>query len=175
MKRVIGRGALAGLVVMMAASQVWPQQTSEGYTFIRGLTGTEVCVGRWTPPVGGLPGKCDGQVVDLGQFVTLSARANTERLEQMLLVLSTMDQRLALGNEQLRQLTEATMKAQASMDQHVRQANEALIDAIARRFDQLPAEVLDDEQFKEVIEKLKKDILAEVEKQYAKRPATPAK
>jgi len=174
--KTIGRGAaLATLAVILAASQSWSQgQAAEGYTFIRGLAGTEVCMGAWTPPAGGLPGKCDGQVLDLGQFMALSARTSTERLDQVLIVLSAMDQRLALGNEQLRQLTEVTLRAQAAMDQHVRQSNELLLDAIARRFDQVPAEVLADEQFKEVLERLKKDILAEVDKQFAKRPAVPA-
>jgi hypothetical protein len=174
--RTIGRGAaMAALAVILAAPQAWAQgQAAEGYTFIRGLAGTEVCMGAWTPPAGGFPGRCEGQVVDLAQFMALSTRASTERLEQALLVLTAMDQRLALGNEQLRQLTEVTLKAQAAMDHQVRQANDLLLDVIARRFDQVPAEVLADEQFKEVLEKLRKDILAEVEKQYAKRPSTPA-
>lgn len=174
--KTIGRAALAGLVLVLAASQAWPQgQAGEGYIFTRGLAGTEVCLGRWMPPSGGLPGKCEGQLVDVAQFMALSMRASADRLDQMLVVLGAMDQRLALGNEQLRHLTEVTLKAQTAMDQQARQSNEQLVDAIARRFDRLPAEVLADEQFRAELEKLKRDILQEVEKQYAKRPAAPAK
>jgi hypothetical protein len=90
-------------------------------------------------------------------------------------VLTSIDQRLTVSNDQINLLLQATVNTQASIDQQVRQGSELLSDTITRRFDALPKEILDNDLFREELTKLKEDILEEVEKQYLKRPSPPAK
>ena len=149
----------------------WSQtQVVEGYTLIRGNSGPQVCLGRWIPPTDvALPGVCDGQIVDLPQLTAISSRTSADRLDQILSTLSSIDQRLALNNDQIRQLIDTTAGTQNSIDQQVSQVNQMLQDAINKRFDSLPAEILSNEAFKSEIAKLKEDILQEVEKRNPKR------
>jgi hypothetical protein len=145
-------------------------QVVEGYTFIQGTNGTQVCLGRWIPPTDvALPGVCDGQIVNLPQLTAISSRISAEKLDQVIGTLSSIDQRLAVNNDQIKQLIDATANTQDSIDQQVRQVNEMLRETITKRFEALPAEVLANDLFKEEITKLKEDILKEVEKRYPKR------
>jgi len=159
------------LVFSIGISPAWSQtQPYEGYTFIQGTNGTQVCLGRWIPPTDvALPGVCDGQIMNVPQLTAISSRQSAERLDQMLTALSSIDQRLSVNNDQIKQLIDATANTQDSIDQQVRQVNEMLRETIARRFDALPGEVLANDSFKEEITKLKEDILKEVEKRYPTR------
>lgn len=145
-------------------------QVVEGYTFIQGTSGTQVCLGRWIPPRDvALPGVCEGQILNLPQLTAISSRISAEKLDQILGTLSSIDQRLAVNNDQIRQLINATANTQDSIDQQVSQVNEMLRETISNRFDALPGEILANDQFKEEITKLKEDILKEVEKRYPAR------
>jgi hypothetical protein len=145
-------------------------QVVEGYTFIQGTSGTQVCLGRWIPPTDvALPGVCDGQLMNLPQLTAISSRISADKLDQILGTLSSIDQRLAVNNDQIRQLIDATANTQDSIDQQVSQVNEMLRETITKRFDALPGEVLANDSFKAEITKLKEDILKEVEKRYPKR------
>jgi hypothetical protein len=169
---------LGGLLLLIAgASPAWPEaQVVEGYTVVRGPAGPVVCLGRWVPSRDvALPGVCDGQLVDMTQLSAISNRVSADRLEQMLSFLAAIDQKLAVNNEQMRQLTETTVKVQASIEQQSRQVGDLLQEAIARRFEALPEEIVENALFKEELARLRQDILKEVEKHYAKRPVTPAK
>ncbi len=147
-------------------------QESEGYTFLRGTSGSQVCLGRWIPSSDvAQPGVCQGQLVDVSQFTAISARQSAEKLDQLLLTLSSIDQRLAVSNDQLNRLIEATVNTQASIDEQARQAGEFLRDTITRRFDALPEEILSNSAFREELMKLKEDILKEVERHYSQQPA----
>ncbi len=147
-------------------------QMSEGYTFLRGTSGSQVCLGRWIPSSDvALPGVCQGQLVDVAQFAAISARQSAEKLDQLLVTLSSIDQRLAVSNEQLNRLIEATVNTQASIDQQARQAGEFLRDTISRRFDALPEEILSNDAFRGELTRLKEDILRDVERQYSRQPA----
>jgi hypothetical protein len=77
---------------------------------------------------------------------------------------------LAVNNYQIKRLIEATVNTQTSIDQQVGQVSELLHDAITKRFDALPEEILANDLFKEELTKLKEDILKEVEKHYSKQP-----
>ena len=146
-------------------------QVVEGYTFIRGGTGPQVCLGRWIPPKDvALPGVCEGQVVGVDQLTAISTRLSADRLDQLLLTLTSIDQKLSVNNDQLKRLIEATVNTQTSIDQQVRQVSEFLRETITKRFDALPEEILSNDLFKEEITKLKEDILKEVEKHYSTRP-----
>jgi hypothetical protein len=168
-----------GLVFfIVGASQVLSEtQELDGYTLIRGTSGTVVCLGRWVPSRDvALSGTCEGQVVDVNQLSAVSSRLTADRLEQILFALSSLDQKLAINNEQMKQLIEANVKTQTSIDEQVSQVSDLMREAVITRFDTLPEEMLTKDSFRKEIEKLKEDILKEVEKYYTKKPApTPAK
>ena len=164
------------LVFFIAGTSPAQGQGSEGYTFITGERGPQICVGRWVPPTDvALPGVCDGQMFGLSQLSALSAKQTVDRLDQLLTVLGSIDQRLAANNDLVFQLIATTNNTQSSIDQQVRQGGEFLRDTIARRFEALPKEILGNDLFREELTKLKEDILEEVEKLYSKRPASPGK
>lgn len=151
-------------------------QADEGYTFITSERGPQICLGRWIPPTDvGLPGVCDGQVFGLSQLSAISAKQSADRLDQVLNVLGSIDQRLAANNALVSQLIETTNNTQSSIDRQVRQGGEFLRDTITRRFEALPKEILANDLFKEELTKLKEDILEEVEKQYSTRQTPPKK
>ena len=171
MKTFVSIAAFCLALFFIGASLVWSQtQVVEGYTFIQGNSGTQVCLGRWIPPTDvALPGVCQGQLMNLPQLTAISSRISAEKLDQILGTLSSIDQRLAVNNDQIKQLINATVNTQDSIDQQVSQVNEMLRETIASRFDALPGEILANDQFKEEITKLKEDILKEVEKRYPTR------
>jgi ABC-type transporter Mla subunit MlaD len=113
--------------------------------------------------------------VDLTQLSAVSSRQTVDRLEQILFALASLDQKLAVNNDQIKQLIEANVKTQTSIDHQVSQVSNLLREAITTRFDTLPDEMLTKDSFRKEIEKLKEDILKEVEKYYTKKPAAPVK
>jgi len=151
---------------ILAMSEVCAQMPGdEGYTIINGPDGAQVCVGKWVPSNDvALPGFCDGQFVELNQFTALSARQSADRLYQVLKALTSIDQKLAVNNDQIKQLIEATINPQVS-NERLRQGN-FLRERITKRFDELskgmPANGLSREQIAE----LKEDILKEIDKFY---------
>jgi hypothetical protein len=113
--------------------------------------------------------------VDVAQFTAISARQSADRLDQLLSTLTSVDQKLAVNNDQINRLIDATVNTQISIDQQARQVGELLKETIAKRFDALPEQILANDAFREELAKLKEDILREVEKQYLKRPPSSAK
>ena len=160
---------------ILGASSVQSQtQELEGYTFMRGGMGPQVCLGRWVPSQDiALPGVCEGQVVGLDQLTAISTRLSADTLDQLLLVLTSVDQKLSVNNNQVKRLIEATVNTQALINQQARQISDFLHETITKRFDELPEEILSNDLFKEEITKLREDILKEVEKYYSKK-STPS-
>lgn len=148
----------------------------EGYTIVRTPAGPQVCLGKWVPPIDvALPGVCQGEMVDIAQFSAISARQSTEKLDQLLLTLTSIDQKLAVNNDQLKELIQATVNTQIAIDQQVSQVSEFLLERITKRFDALPQEMIDNDLFKKELAKLKEDILKEVKESYSTRPKTSTK
>lgn len=146
----------------------------EEYTVINGPGGPQICAGKWMPSKDvALPGSCEGQLADMNQFAALAARQSADRLYQVLMALTSIDQKLAVNNDQIKQLLEATINTQVA-NERLRQSN-FLRERITKRFDELPKEMLDNGLYKEQITELKEDILKEVEKLYSTRAAPPAK
>jgi len=172
MKTLICVVTIVSVFFIVGLSSVQCQtQSVEGYTLIRGPSGTLVCLGRWVPSRDvALPGTCEGQVVDISQLTAISSRLTADRLEQILYSLASLDQKMAINNDQMRQLIDATLKTQTSIDQQVGQVSDLLSEAITARFNALPKEILANDAFKKELEKLKEDILKEVEKHYSKQP-----
>lgn len=177
MKTLICAAIICSAVFILDISSV-PAQTEvvEGYTFIRGTMGPQVCLGRWIAPRDvAVPGFCDGQLIDVAQLTAVSARLSADRLDQILLALISIDQRLSVNNDQVRELIEATVSTQTSIDEQVSQVSELLHEAITTRFEALPEEILTSDLLKEEITKLKEDILKEVDKNFLRRPPSSTK
>ena len=155
-----------GLILFVTGVSSVRSQTQvvEGYTLVRSGTGTLVCLGRWVPSRDvALPGVCEGELVDINHFNAVSSRMTSDKLDQMLLALSSLDQKLAINNEQIKQLIDVNIKTQTSIDEQVKQVSELMNETITKRFEGLSGEILEDESFKKEIDKLKEDILKEVE------------
>jgi len=146
-------------------------QSSEGYTFLSGTSGAQVCMGTWVPSRDvALPGVCQGFLVDVAQFTAISARQSADKLDQMLSALTAIDQKLAVNNEEINRLIDATVNTQVTVDQQARQIGEFLKETITTKFDALPEALLSNDAFREELAKLKEEILKEVEKHYLKQP-----
>ena len=169
MKRLIHGTAILFTFMFFWASSVQSQtQEIGGYTVIRGGSGSIICVGRWIPSTEpGRPGVCDGQMADVSQLTAISTRQTADRLDQLLPVLESMDQKLADSNAQIERLIEATINTQASINRQVEQVGELMHDTISSRVDALSRRVLANDTFKRELEKLKQDILTDLKKNYS--------
>ena len=177
MKKNISLVAIClGFLVIGASPAVSQTRVVGGYTFVGGGRGPQVCLGQWIPSEDiSAPGTCRGQLVDVSQLTALSAGQSADRLAQVLVSLDSIDQRLADSNEQLRRLIDATINTRDSIDRQVKNTNEILHEIIMRRFDELPAEMFESEEFKEEITRLKEEILSDIEKLYPPQKTSPAK
>jgi len=167
-KKVICIAAMWFAILVVCVPLVRSQVLEvEGYTVIRGGTGSIICLGRWVPSTEvGKPGYCEGQMVDVSQLTAISTKQTAEKLDQLLLVLAAIDQKLADNTLQMERLIEATVNTQILIDQQVAQVGELMYDTISTRVDALARRVLANDTFKRELEKLKKDILADVKKAY---------
>lgn len=174
MKKVIGITALLFVVVIVCVSSAQAQILEiEGYTVIRGGTGSIICLGRWVPsPEVGKPGYCEGQLADVSQLTAISTKQTADRLDQLLFVLAAIDQKLEDNNVQIERLIEATVNTQASIEQQAGQVSELMYDTISTRVDALARRVLANDTFKKELEKLKEDILADLKKYYSGQEKT---
>jgi len=102
MKKLI-RFAMVWLAFFIMGSPMQCQaQEAAGYTFIRGPMGTQVCLGRYVPPTAdAVTGVCDGQVLDLAQFNSISNKLSADRLDQATQILEAIDYRLAVSNDKV--------------------------------------------------------------------------
>jgi hypothetical protein len=157
--------SLAASVLMVAPA--WPQ---EEYTFVTSSFGPHVCIGRWIPSTDvGQAGTCEGQLIGVPQLTAVSARQSVDRLDQLISVMVSIDQKMDINSEQMDRLIEATLNAQ-----QLSQVNEFLRNTISHRFAAIPEELLKDKSFSAEINRLRGDILKEVEKRYpaGQAPAT---
>jgi len=157
--------------MFVCASSVQSQtQEIGGYTVIRGGTSSIICVGRWVPSKeAGRPGVCEGQLADVSQLTAISTRQTAERLEQLLPVLESIDQKLADNTVQIERLIEATVNTQASIKRQGEQVEELMHDTISSRVDALSKRVLANDTFRQELEKLKQDILRDLKKYFSER------
>jgi hypothetical protein len=165
-----------GLFIVGASPGRSQAQETRGYTFLQGSFGPQVCVGRWVPSSDvAVPGTCEGQLMGVSQFTAVSSERSADRLDQMLVSLSSIDQKLAVSNDQLERLIDATVNTQKSISEQAKSVSSMLHEMISRRFDELPAEMMASEEFKKEISKLKEEILGDVERLYPQPPAPPSK
>ncbi|MEJ2684243.1 MAG: hypothetical protein P8Z71_07595 [Candidatus Sulfobium sp.] len=165
-----------GFIMTGASSGGAQTRVAGGYTFVGGGTGPQVCLGRWIPSGDiAAPGTCEGQMVDVAQLTALSTGQSADSLSQILVSLTSIDEKLAVSNDRLERLVDATVNTQNSINEQARSLSGILHEIIIRRFDELPAEVMASKKFKEEIEKLKEEILGDVRKLYPARPSPPTK
>jgi len=159
------------LFIVSSSTQSHAQQ-AEGYNFIRGPMGSQVCLGRYVPPTAdAVSGVCEGQVLDIVQFNAISTKLSADRLDQAIQLLEAIDNKLAVNNDKVERLVEATVATQASFDKQ----NRGLSETIKERFDAIPEELLANDLFKQELTKVKADILREVESRYQPLRAPAAK
>ncbi|HMK61210.1 MAG TPA: hypothetical protein VK452_08720 [Dissulfurispiraceae bacterium] len=133
------------------------------YTFLSGPSGPRVCLGSWKPSKDpALPGTCYGQTMDLNQFSASSSRLGAERLNSVIDILSSIDQRLSVNNAQMQNMLLAIGNMQRSMERQSYQ-DSGLNEQINRRFNALPQEILANDAFRREINKLREDILKDVD------------
>lgn len=171
MKTLLCVTAICSFVFVVGVSSVHSQGLG-GYTVVSGPSGPQVCLGRWIPPKDvALSGVCEGQLVDVAQFTAIFTKMSADRLDQVILLLGLMDQKLAVSIDQVNRLLESMVKTQTAIEQQASQTDEVLRETITKRFDALSEEILASDQFREELLRLKEDILKEVERQYQARPA----
>jgi hypothetical protein len=180
-KRLICVTAMWFTFIIVCATSVQSQtQEIGGYTVIRGGTGSIICLGRWVPSTEpGRSGVCEGQLADVSQLTAISTRQTADKLDQLLLVLESIDQKLADNSMQIERLIEATVntqesinQTQESINQQTAQVRELMHDTISTRVDALSKRVLASDTFKKELEKLKQDILTDIKKYYPAQQMT---
>src|SRR5512135_2712781 len=99
MKRLVCIAAMGLILFGAGVSSVSSQtQIAEGYTIVKTSTGPAVCLGRWVPSKDvALPGVCEGEMMDLSYFNAISTRMTADKLDQILLALSALDQKSAIN------------------------------------------------------------------------------
>lgn len=180
MKRFISITAIWSVLLIFSTSSAQSLiREIGGYTVIRAGAESIICLGKWVPSTEpGRPGVCEGQMVDGSQLTAISTKQTTEKLDQVLIFLESMDQKLAENNAQMERLIEATVNVNASINhtqesisqtmtsinQQTTQVGELMHDTISSRVDALSRRVLASDTFRKELEKLKQDILADLKK-----------
>lgn len=156
------------LVLVILASATYSQDED---TFISYGSGPGVCLGRWVQSDNvSKSGYCEGQVMGLAQYSALSSRKTVDRLDQLLIALSAIDEKMAENNNQLGMLLQATENTSASIDNQVDQVGEILRETISLRFDTLLVQLINDDLFKEELVRLKEEILQDIDSVYFSQP-----
>ncbi len=159
----ITASCLVGFIIL--ASSTYSQD--EGYSFVSTNKGPGVCLGRWVQSEDLLDaGYCEGEVFGLSQYSALSSRKTVDRLDQLLVAISAIDEKMAENNNQLGTLIQATENTKASIDSQVAQVGEILLETISMRFDTLLGQLMNDDLFKAELVRLKEEILAEIDAVY---------
>jgi len=157
------------VVFIILASATYSQD--EEYTFISSSKGPGVCLGRWVQSDDDSRlGHCEGKEMGLSQYSALSSRKTVDRLDQLLIAISAMDEKMAENNNQLGMLIQATEDTKASIDSQVAQVGEILRETISKRFDTLLVQLINDDLFKEELVRLKEEILEEIDYVYFSQP-----
>jgi len=140
----------------------------EEYSFVMTLEGPQVCLGRWIPPTAvGASGVCEGQMITLPQLTAISARQSVERLDKMIVALSSIEQKMDVNNGLLGQLIDETVKSRSSTEQQGKEVSEFLRETITQRFDALPKGLLVNRYVMQELTRLKEDLLKDVDMHYA--------
>ncbi|MDC4205993.1 MAG: hypothetical protein MPW14_00875 [Candidatus Manganitrophus sp.] len=136
-----------------------PIQQYDGNIILPSTFEDLICLGNWNAELE----RCEGSAVSSGALAAISAAKSADRLEQIRLLLNSI-------NNKLSENTQALIDLQKSFDLQNAPATQSLREAISTRFDAVPTGVLNDDSVKEELDRLRKDILEAVER---KNPAPP--
>jgi hypothetical protein len=119
------------VIFIILASATYSQD--EEYTYISSPKGPGICLGRWVQSDDAMkPGHCEGEVMALSQYSVLSSKKAVDRLDQLLIAISAIDEKMAENNNQLGILIQANEKTNASIDSQVAQVGEILRETISK-------------------------------------------
>lgn len=114
--------------------------------------------------------------MDGSQLTAVSTKQTADKLDQLLSVLESIDQKLADNNIQIERLIETSVstqtslsQTQAAINQQTAQVNELMHDTISSRVDALSKRVLANDTFRKELERLKQDILTDIKKYYQRQ------
>ena len=147
-----------------ANAQSDPIQNYEGMVILPSTYGDLLCLGVWNSDLK----RCDGPAVSSGALAAISAAKSVDKLEQIRLLLDKMNNGLSAN-------TQALLSIQKSVDLQSRPVKESIKQAIAARFNAIPSGILTDDSVRNEIERLKKDILLEVDQSGPKSPGSSGK
>ncbi|HLG22013.1 MAG TPA: hypothetical protein VI382_04300 [Candidatus Manganitrophaceae bacterium] len=139
-------------------------QNYEGMVILPSTYGDLICLGNWNSDLK----RCDGPAVSSGALAAISAAKSVDKLEQIRLLLDTMNSGLSAH-------TQALLDIKKTIDLQNHPAKESIKQAITTRFDAIPAEILTDDSVRKEIERLKEDILLEVDGKSLKPPSSSGK
>jgi hypothetical protein len=167
MKQILFAAMLAGMFVSRvpsAYSQNNQIQNYDGVAIVPSSYGDLICLGNWN----GDAGRCEGAAVSSGALAAISASKSADKLEQIRLLLETMNKGLSAN-------TQALLNMQKSPILQSLPAKDSLSEAIMTRFDAIPPGILAVDSVKQEIEKLKEDILQELDRRNFKPANAQAK
>jgi hypothetical protein len=143
----------------------------EGYSIVAGTQGPMVCMGNWVRVSPLQTGLCDGPLVDVPQFAAISARQTADKLDLLLEVLTSIDDKLTVSNDEMKELVKATtVGSRASTEQRVKEVGELVRRDVVTRFDALPGKIMANEE----LVKLREAIVGDIEQLYS-LPVAPVK
>lgn len=136
-----------------------PIQQYDGNIILPSTFEDLICLGNWNAELE----RCEGSAVSSGALAAISAAKSADRLEQIRLLLNSI-------NNKLSENTQALLDLRKSFDLQDAPATQSLRDAISTRFDAVPTGILTEDSVKEELDRLRNDILEAVER---KNPAPP--
>jgi hypothetical protein len=154
--------------LIMHASSVDAQdnqiQNYEGMAILPSTYGDLICLGSWNSDTR----RCDGSAVSSGALAAISAAKSVDKLEQIRLLLDEVKNGISANTQALRGI-------QKSINLQDHPTKESIKRAINSRFAAIPAGVLTDDSVRGEIEKLKENILHDVDKMIPEPPGSPGK
>lgn len=136
-----------------------PIQQYDGNIILPSTFEDLICLGNWNAEME----RCEGSAVSSGALAAISAAKSADRLEQIRLLLNSI-------NNTLFENTQALIDLRKSFDLQDAPATQSLREAIITRFDAVPTGILTEDLVKEELDRLRNDILEAVER---KNPAPP--
>lgn len=123
--------------------------------------GDTICLNNWVPPQSGntignsSPGVCNGVEISALALTAISSKNSSDKLEQIRVLLEQLNNNLTKVVSENRRLNK----------DHDRRENVALRELIDEKFDALPVEVVANKQIKEILNKLRQDLLESIKKE----------
>jgi hypothetical protein len=114
-----------------------------------------ICVGNIFTQPGTGQLRCNGQLMSAGAFAAVYAKGVFDRLSETNARLATLEQKVL-------ESAAASDKTRASVEKLVAQMSEGFQQIVIKRFETLPAELLNDPVIKERLKKLQEDIIKDI-------------